>query len=108
MSPTTTKKYLRVAFIDGVATALISGSDAGVAGGAVSACAPWNHTIPAMPAISSTIEAIDHIALPAVSVLPTSGSCGQLLVYERPDSPGRSVAAAHEVQKKNAASALRS
>jgi len=50
---------------------------------------------------------MDHIALPVVSVLPTSGSCGQLLVYERPDSPGRSVAAAHDDQKKNAVSARR-
>ena len=41
-------------------------------------------------------------------VLPTSGSCGQLLVYERLVSPGRSVAADQEDQKKKAVSACRS
>ena len=51
---------------------------------------------------------IDQIAAESVIVLPTSGSCGQLLVYESPVSPGRSVVAAHEVQKKNAARACRS
>ena len=51
---------------------------------------------------------IDHIAAESVIVLPTSGSCGQLLVYERSVSPGRSVAAAHDVQKKKAVSASRS
>jgi hypothetical protein len=50
---------------------------------------------------------IDHIAADVDSVLPTSGSCGQLLVYDRPVSPGRSVAAAQADQKKKAASAWR-
>jgi hypothetical protein len=49
--------------------------------------------------------AIDHIAAEPVMVLPTSGSCGQLLVYEMPVSPGRSVDAAHDDQKKKAVSA---
>jgi len=41
-----------------------------------------------------------------VGRLPTSGSWGQLLVYVTV-SPGRFVAAAHEVQKKKAASLRR-
>src|SRR5437762_6373351 len=104
----TEKKYLRIAFIDGVATAPSKGSAFG--GSASSSCArpPWNHSIAAIPASSRMMLTIDHIAALPVIVLPTSGSCGQLLVYERSVSPGRSVAAAHEVQKKNAASASRS
>jgi len=51
---------------------------------------------------------IDHMAAEVDILLPTSGSCGQLLVYESSVSPGRLVAAAHEVQKKNAVSAWRS
>jgi hypothetical protein len=35
--------------------------------------------------------AIDHMPAPEVGVLSTSGSCGQLLVYERSVAPGRSV-----------------
>src|SRR5512141_2341187 len=108
MSPITTKKYLRVAFIEGVAIALIRGSLAGALGSSSSACAVWYHTMPAMPAMSRMIDAIDHSALLEVISLPTSGSCGQLLVYDVPVSPGRSVAADHADQKKNALSALRS
>src|SRR4051812_35746064 len=104
MRPTTTKKYLRVARIDGVATALTSGSLRGTAGSGSSACHEWNHTMPAMPASSRMMLAIVHIEAVPVSVLPTSGSCGQLLVYERCSSPGRLVVADHADQKKNAAS----
>src|SRR6478752_6860969 len=104
----TMKKYLRVAFIEGVATAFTSGSRCGIAGSGSSACALWYQIIAAIPAISRMIEAIDHMAALPGSVLPTIGSCGQLLVYERFDSPGRSVEAAQEDQKKNPASALRS
>jgi hypothetical protein len=58
-----------------------------------------------MAAIIRMMLAIDQIPAPAVGVLPTSGSWGQLLVYERPVSPGRSVAADHADQKMNAGSA---
>ncbi len=104
----TAKKYLRVAFIDGVATTLRNGS-AG-SGLASSSCLPLpcSHSIAAMPASSRMMLTIDHMAASLVMVLPTSGSCGQLLVYDTSVSPGRSVAAAHDVQKKNAASASRS
>ena len=51
---------------------------------------------------------IDQIAALPGSVLPTMGSCGQLLVYESPVSPGRSVEADHADQKKKPASASRS
>src|SRR5262245_29813513 len=93
MSPITTKKYLRVAFMDGVATAFSSGSRAGVLGSGASACAVWYHAMPAIPARSRMMLAIDHMAADVVSRLPTSGSCGQLLVYDSPVSPGRSVVA---------------
>jgi hypothetical protein len=108
MSPTTTKKYLRVAFMDGVATTFSRGSRAGTCGSASSAWAVWYQTMPAIPASSRITLAMVHMAAEPGSVLPTRGSCGQLLVYERPCSPGRSVAAAQEVQKKKPASALRS
>lgn len=106
--PITAKKYLRVAFIEGVACAPSSGSAWG--GAASSSClpAPCSHSMAAMPASSRMTDTIDHIAAEVVMVLPTSGSCGQLLVYDRPGSPGRSVAAAQALQKKNAVSAARS
>ena len=106
--PITAKKYLRVAFIEGVATTLRNGS-AG-SGAASSSCLllPCSHSMAAIPPSSSTMLTIDHMAAPPVMVLPTSGSCGQLLVYEMSVSPGRSAAAAHDVQKKNAARASRS
>src|SRR3546814_13293722 len=53
-----------------------------------------------MPAIMNRIENIDHMKLLAVGTLPTSGSCGKLLVYDF-TSPGRSVTVAHDAQKKN-------
>src|SRR3954471_23375435 len=106
--PITTKKYLRVAFMEGVATAFTSGSRCGVAGSGSSGCAPWYQTIVAMPAMSRMMLATVHIAALPGSVLPTIGSCGQLLVYESPPWFGRSVEAAHDDQKKNPASALRS
>src|SRR2546423_5204186 len=101
----TTKKYLRVARIDGVATAPSSGSF----GSGWAACSwpvlPCTHSIAAIAASSRMMLTIDQIAAESDIVLPTIGSCGQLLVYERFVSPGRSVTAAHEVQKKNAATA---
>jgi hypothetical protein len=39
-----------------------------------------SQSIAAMPASSRMMLAIDHIAAEVVIVLPTSGSCGQLLV----------------------------
>ena len=61
-----------------------------------------------MPASSRMTLTIDHMAADVDIVLPTRGSCGQLLVYERSVSPGRLVTAAQDDQKKNAASAWRS
>src|SRR6476661_1119674 len=99
--PATAKKYLRVAFIDGVAATPSSGSAWG--GTASGSClpAPCSHSMAAMPASSRMMLAIDHMAAEVVMVLPTSGSGGQLLVYERPLSPGRSVTVDQALQKKN-------
>src|SRR5512146_2889784 len=105
ISAMTAKKYLRVAFIDGVALAPSSGSAAGTLASPSSVSALCSHSIAAMPASSNTMLTIDHMAAEVDIVLPTSGSCGQLLVYESSVSPGRSVAAAQEVQKKKAVSA---
>src|SRR5206468_13000845 len=80
----------------------------GVTGSGTSGCAPWYQTIVAMPAMSRMMLATVHIAALPGSVLPTMGSCGQLLVYETPLWLGRSVEAAQDDQKKNPASALRS
>ena len=77
----TTKKYLRVAFIDGVALAPSSGSALPAPWPLPRACcAPCSHSIAAMPASSRMMLTIDHIAAEVDIVLPTSGSCGQLLV----------------------------
>jgi hypothetical protein len=61
-----------------------------------------------MAPIMTMMLAIDQMPAPAVGVLPTSGSCGQLLVYDKPVSPGRSVAADQADQKKNPVRAVRS
>src|SRR5579871_1593248 len=107
MSAITTKKYLRVALIDGVATALSKGSFAAACGSGGSLCAAWYQIIAAMAAINRMIDAMLHMAAEVVIALPTSGSYGQLLVYERPVSPGRSVQVDHADQKKKAVNALR-
>jgi hypothetical protein len=59
-----------------------------------------------MAASSSTTLTIDQTTLAADGRLSMSGSCGQLLVYVIA-RPGRSVAAAHAVQKKKAVSVRR-
>ena len=74
------KKYLRVAFIEGVALAPSSGSAAGTFASSSCLLAPCSHSIAAMPASSRMMLTIDHIAADVDIVLPTSGSCGQLLV----------------------------
>jgi len=104
----TTKKYFAVARMEAVGANCASGSRCGGAGVGASGCAMCHQIIAAMPAISRIMLTTVHIALPLVRVLPTSGSCGQLLVYESPCSPGRSVAADQADQKKNAAMARRS
>ncbi len=76
----TTKKYLRVAFIDGVIFAPSSGSACGTCASGSSWPRPCSQSIAAMPASSRMMLTIDHIAAEGVMVLPTSGSCGQLLV----------------------------
>ena len=78
--PATAKKYLRTAFIEGVAATPSIGSALG--GTACSSClpAPCSHSMAAMAASSRITLTIDHIAAELVMVLPTSGSCGQLLV----------------------------
>ena len=76
----TAKKYLRVAFIEAVATTPSSGSAVG--GWASGSCLlpPCSQSIAAMAASSSTMLTIDQMAAESVILLPTSGSCGQLLV----------------------------
>ncbi len=77
----TTKKYLRTAFMDGVATRARSGSFFGGAdGSAGSWFTEWYQSIPAMPAMRSTMLTMDQIEAEAGRTLPTMGSCGQLLV----------------------------
>ena len=79
--PITAKKYLRVAFIDGVASAEQRIGLAAARRSASSLPAPCSHSMAAMPA-EQQHHADDrpHGRPPSVSVLPTSGSCGQLLV----------------------------
>jgi hypothetical protein len=52
------------------------------------------------PASSNVTDSTVHSTLAAVGTLPTSGSCGQLFVYEK-RSPGRSVTQAQAVHEKN-------
>lgn len=59
-----------------------------------------------MPASMKRMLKSDHMKVPDVGTLPTSGSEGQLLV-KLTISPGRSVTVAQAVQKKKAASSLR-
>src|SRR3546814_9971758 len=58
-----------------------------------------------MPAIMNRIENIDHMKLLAVGTLPTSGSCGTLLVYDF-TSPGRAVTVAHDARSEEHTSEL--
>jgi hypothetical protein len=76
----TTKKYLRTAFMEGVAASAMSGSCGGAAGSAGSWLAAWYQSMPAMPAMRSTMLTKVQIEAEAGSTLPTMGSCGQLLV----------------------------
>ncbi|MCE3261261.1 MAG: hypothetical protein K0R43_340 [Pseudoduganella sp.] len=78
--PTTTRKYFLVAFMEGVAFMLNSGSFFGGTGSSSSLCMEWKNSMPAMAPIIRMTEAIDQMPAPALGVLSTSGSCGQLLV----------------------------
>ena len=80
ISPITAKKYLRVAFLEGVAMAPSSGSALGGCASASCFWLPCSHSMAAMAARSRTMLTIDQTAAELVMVLPTSGSCGQLLV----------------------------
>jgi hypothetical protein len=103
----TTQKYLTTARCDGVATDARSGSFAGASGsGSCSRWDAWYEAINPMPASSMMMLTPVQTTVSAVGRLPTSGSCGQLLVYVTV-SPGRFVDAAHDVQKKNADSLRR-
>src|SRR5689334_18607843 len=94
--------YLPTARIDGVSCTPENGSDAG-ASTCGSSCFrnARHHTIAPIPASNRITLAIDHSTFAAVGRLSISGSCGQLLVYVTAE-PGRFVAAAQDVQKKNA------
>src|SRR6188508_172252 len=105
MSAVTTQKYLSVAFCDGVERAPNNGSAAGGDGSLVSgffdACQKVSAPIPASSARMLTpLQTTESL----VGRLPTSSSCGQLLVYET-SSFGRLVVAAQADQKKKAESA---
>src|SRR5215813_12242027 len=95
----TTKKYFAVARMDAVGASWASGSRFGGVGAGPSGCALYHQIIAAMPEISRMMLTTVHMALPSVRTFPTSGSCGQLLVYESPCSPGLSVAADQADQK---------
>ena len=81
VSPERAEAIRRVAaHIEGVAEAFTSGSRSGVLGSGSSACTVWYQTMPAMPAMSRMmLTAVQAVAVP-VRLLPTMGSCGQLLV----------------------------
>src|SRR5688572_14397866 len=94
----TTQKYLIVARCDGVATAPSRGSRSGTASGAGSCLrAAYHHAMPPTAARSRITLTPVHTSASGVTVLPTSGSCGQLLVYVTVSS-GRSVVAAQADQ----------
>jgi hypothetical protein len=84
----TTKKYLRVAFIDGVGLDAEAADRCAHLGAVPRRIAALQPSIAAMPASSRMMLTIDHIAAEVLIVLPTSGSCGQLLVYESPALAG--------------------
>jgi hypothetical protein len=76
----TSQKYFAVARIDGVMRINASGSLAGSCAGASSLWRAWCQPSSAMPAIrKSTLNTV-HMSRCEGGVLPTSGSCGQLLV----------------------------
>ena len=79
-SAETTQKYLTVAFCDGVGVEPRSGSDAG---GSTSGSCSWRacqNAIAPMPASSIMMLTPVQTTASPVGRLPTSGSCGQLLV----------------------------
>ena len=91
-----------VARCDGVASQRPSGSVSGGAGSPSSLFfAAYHQAIAEMPASSMMMLTPVHTTVSPVGRLPTSGSCGQLLVYVM-SSSGRFVEAAHDVQKKKA------
>src|SRR6516164_5477980 len=91
---TTTRKYLMVARCEGVGFAPRNGSRAGKGPCTTSfSRAEFHHTSPPMPAISEITLIMLHRIAPDVGLFATSGSCGQLFVYDTSD-PGRSVVVA--------------
>src|SRR6185437_3737271 len=101
---TTTRKYLIVARCDGVGVAPRNGSFAGYAPPMSSFSRDaFHHTSAPTPAISPTMLMMLHSTAPEVGLFPTSGSWGQLLVYET-SNPGRFVLVAHALHQKNSAS----
>ena len=80
-NPMTTAAYFHTARIEGVSSILLKGSSAAGSGGIsfLSRNILYQTRAPT-PAMSRMMLATLHSAAPVVSVLPTSGSCGQLLV----------------------------
>src|SRR5512136_3314426 len=99
-SPATTATYLPTARIEGVRVRPLIGSSAGgVTGSSVSPRDAIHHTTAPTPASSTVMLITVQRIFAPVGRFPTSGSCGQLLVYVTVLS-GRSVVAAQLVQKK--------
>ena len=81
ISSDTTQKYLMVARCDGVGTHLPERVRRGQLAVVSSCfCEAYHQTMPQIPASSMMMLTPVHITLSPVGLLPTSGSCGQLLV----------------------------
>jgi hypothetical protein len=78
--PITVRKYLPVAFIEGVGFRVNSGSAVGTVGGASCLARACQKTRAATPKISSSTLATDHTMLAGLGTLSISGSCGQFEV----------------------------
>ena len=79
-SAETTQKYLTVAFCDGVGVEPSSGSEAGGSTSSSCSCRACQNAITPMPASSMMMLTPVQTTASPVGRLPTSGSCGQLLV----------------------------
>jgi hypothetical protein len=105
-SAAVSQKNFITARCEGVATAASSGSVAGA--WACTSSSPRRRTachVAIAPSPASSIRMLTpvHTTVSPDGRLPTSGSCGQLFVYETVSS-GRWATAAHALQKKNAES----
>src|SRR6185369_3904859 len=97
----TVQKYFTVARCEGVLLELSKGSVAGAGVGGSGSCFACRKAIKPMPPSNRMMLTPVQTTASPVGRLPTSGSCGQLLVYVTV-SPGRLVDAAQDDQKKKA------